>query len=1462
MQCPGCGFENESDNKYCNMCGMALPTQSNDIINPLEREPLELDLSLDLPNLEQEKQSESSNSANFDLDLSFSKNNDEQSNLKLDLNTNSQLDLNLNSSTMPEGFDLDLKLDTDQQQSTFNSFDFSSSSTENTEIQNHDLEPQSNFVSNIDLTESAPSSSLDLNLSPDSYSNLDLASINTSQSSNDTSILSSEDITIQNQEPIVNFEITNQRTEPSFTLDSENKSELIAEDFNTIPTQEAIDASDLSNINQISQDLQSSYETPESTDLNLENNQTTITETISFDFSAESETESIGISELEEALQESSLSPSQPIKPSTEILNKKVEESKSSTTTLKSSIEDDEEILSKFSIKPTQPIAPKETKFITIDKGSETKLHSPTEANIYTKIEQQQIVSQEDVEIDEDLTNLILGLEGKPLIKKGASTVTHSLEDEKKVNDQRTSFNDDVLEKNKNIELLEKSESNIDQDISLKEKSEQVEDYIEEFGQSQQEISPVVVKLSPQEQLSDIRNKIKNTQDPDLRYSLVIKLRELNLAETVKDFIELLSDEVKDIREVAAAQLGELGSPEAIKPLIQCLNTNDLSLKFIAARSLGNLKAEEAVPYLIKLLEEENDDLRYVAIEALGKIGVVTSLRAISTFLKSRNSDLRYIACEAVGNIKDPQAVNLVLPLLKDMDFEVRLKAIEALGKIGSNAAIDQLLVILAEDNERTKLATIQALGQIKNPAAVNALLDIYPSSSTEVKEKIIWALGEIGSEKAVEPLLKLSSNFTTKQTLLALEAFAKIKSPKACNFILSLLDKNDSLLKLKAIETLGEIKEKTTAGNLIPFLESPEPELKIAAAKALGKIANPIAIEPLVNRLTDSERDVRLYAIEALGNIKGAKAITPLIKSLSEQDEQIIEKAEWALGELEEVAVEPLCKALFTESNNVLLSIVKVLGKIGNIKAIFPLLKVLENASEMKIKQAIADSLINIDKMQTEINPISVVLKEGYAWAQYSIAQALASINDDRAFSLLIKIVRDTLSEKDIKKLAGIPDKRILECSTQILHLIKMNVAQLFAKVGNDKAVPIIMNYFAEGDINAKQWCVEALGGIQTESALDALIDILKRPEYQIPVDLLAKQLIASKSKKLVDKLILSASHPSDSVRSAVALVLGETKDPKALKTLAQLVKDKSDKVRSVAIQAIGKIGTAAAVQPAIEALKDSQESVRAKAAEVLGELKDNAAVEFLQKATADSSELVRQIAVKSLAALNDPRIPDILIKCLSDKSPKVRSITVEMLGTRKDKSAVPALIKTLEDSSEIVREKAAIALAQIGDTQAIMPLLARLDDPSPTVPLACSEAIVSFQTRAYPTLIEALKHPEDRLRRHACDLLIRIGDDSLAIKLLKLINDRNNFMRENIAKILGKVGSEKISDKVIDGLIFLLSDRTSSVRRTAAESLGIRKDIRAIVALKRAERDQSREVRIAANAALQEIIKAHKLA
>lgn len=1432
MQCPGCGFDNEKENKFCNMCGMGLPGAGDSMDAPAEREPLDLDLSLELDD------SGTSSDLTFDLGSSDDGGLDFSSGLDISMDMSgsskdTEMSLNINAA---ENDDFSLDLGNDQSAMDI-SGDFSADTTSQIDLE-ISLDADGGSEMSFDLDDGAQNTAPALADDEDPFAAPDGFEISLDDAdSQQASVATAFD----EFEVEADAEPAGVAQEYSFADDSQGAEEFVIASDNDEGLRQ-IDA------------------------------HTAAAETAGFDF-GDLDTESpaadmagVDADDMSDFIVSTNngfedIAAPRAYNPQDDYAEELTAGSldvgsdfaTGTDDVLEIGEESDDDFLSNLIVNaPPAKSAGKNAAVAAKTPNQARPEKKPVQVAKTVSV----VVEADDSESDDELNNILYGIEGtpKPAAKKVQPQETFeefSIEEE----DSTQSYEEpDGFDSELDVNTI----AALGGDVVSTQAAGSFDEDEDEENHAPINVLEEAPPLSPLEQLAEIRQMLADTSDLDEKYSLVLRLRDLNLNEAASDFIKLLNDDLKDIREVAAGYLGEISSKEAVRPLVQCLTSDHAQLKFIAARSLGRIGSEDAVMPLIKLLEEDNEDLRYVTLEALGKIGSPSSLKAVSAFLKSRNNDLRYVSCEAIGNIADPKSVTVVLPMLKDPEFEVRLKAIEALGKIGSTAACDQLLVILSEENERIRLATIQALGQIRNANAVEPLVDIFQVSNPQIKEKIVWALGEIGDAKAVEPLLKLSNAFNSKLTMLAIEAFARIKSSKASRYVLSVLEKEDPILCLKAIEALGEIGEKATAGNLVKFLEAAEPEHKMAAARAIGKIGNPIAIEPLVGRLTDSERDVRLAAIEALGCIKGAKAIEPLIKSLGEQDQQIIDKSEWAICEMGEMAVDAITKAMQSEQNTQILpSLVRILGRIGSIRAIFPLLKVLDNTSDKKLSACVADSLLAIDEYLTTANPISVILKEGYAWAQFSIAQALSQLQDERAFGLLIKIARDALTEKDIKKLAGIPDKRILECSSEILHLIRLNISHLFAKVGNDKAIPVIMNYFTGGDLMQKQWCVEALGGIKTEGALDALIDILKKPEYNIPLELLSRQLIGNQSRKLVEKLILGASHPAEPVRMAIATVLGDTRDPRAIRTLSNLVKDTAEKVRTAAIEAIGKIGTTAAVQPAIEALRDSIETVRAKAAQVLGELKDTAAVEFLEKSTKDSSEMVRRLAVKSLSLMADSRVPDIIITALSDKAESVRTVAVKVLGERRDRVALPHLVKSLEDAAEKVRESTAEALSRIGDPQSIMPMLARLDDPSPIVPLACSEAIVSFGENSYEVLIEALKHGEERIRRHACDLLIRIGESNLINWLLRIAQDRNNFLRENIARILGRIGSSN----VVETLMRMLSDRSSAVRKTAAESLGSLRDIRCLVALKQATRDQSKEVRLAANMALQEIFKAHKL-
>jgi HEAT repeat protein len=94
-------------------------------------------------------------------------------------------------------------------------------------------------------------------------------------------------------------------------------------------------------------------------------------------------------------------------------------------------------------------------------------------------------------------------------------------------------------------------------------------------------------------------------------------------------------------------------------------------------------------------------------------------------------------------------------------------------------------------------------------------------------------------------------------------------------------------------------------------------------------------------------DHNVRLAAATALGRIGNSRAVDPLISALEDQP-RIREVAVMALGEIGDPrAVESLISALEDDDWELRSTIAKSLGKIGDPRAVKPLLNLLEDKSE-----------------------------------------------------------------------------------------------------------------------------------------------------------------------------------------------------------------------------------------------------------------------------------------------------------------------------------------------------------------------------------------------------------------------------------------------------------------------------------------------------------------------------------
>jgi HEAT repeat protein len=276
-----------------------------------------------------------------------------------------------------------------------------------------------------------------------------------------------------------------------------------------------------------------------------------------------------------------------------------------------------------------------------------------------------------------------------------------------------------------------------------------------------------------------------------------------------------------------------------------------------------------------------------------------------------------------------------------------------------------------------------------------------------------------------------------------------------------------------------------------------------------------------------------------------------------------------------------------------------------------------------------------------------------------------------------------------------------------------------------------------------------------------------------------------------------------------------------KALEYLFKALND--DTTRPAAIEALVKIGPAA-VEPLINALRNTSPFLRSAAAEALGGIKDPRAVEpLIRSVLSDSYEYARAEAAWALASMEDPRAVEPLIEALTDQHQDVRA-TAELALARLGPLSIEPLIKVLnKKGTAALRNSAVRALGGIKDSSVVEPLIRALDDAA----VRDSAAIA----------LGELKEPK------AVEPLVRI------------LKDRAHSSSSYVAAALIKIGSPSV-----EPLGKALNDNDQAVRRLAVIALGEIRDPKAIAALTERSKDESPEVRQAAQEAIEKIQKANQ--
>jgi len=365
------------------------------------------------------------------------------------------------------------------------------------------------------------------------------------------------------------------------------------------------------------------------------------------------------------------------------------------------------------------------------------------------------------------------------------------------------------------------------------------------------------------------------------------------------------------------------------------------------------------------------------------------------------------------------------------------------------------------------------------------------------------------------------------------------------------------------------------------------------------------------------------LFGKPNIKRLKDRRDIGGLLKALDyKKDDNIRSQAAEALGSLrEKSAVEPLLNLLEHESFKNSDAIISSLGKIGDDRAVAPLIQ-------------------RIRRQKAISSPDELT--------------ALQDIGLPSVQSLLNLLAEKTTDTKD---------------AVAVIHLLE--------KIGGNESTDGLLNLLSPAHAGLIPSLSEVVGRLAQKKAIPVLVSALKAG----PGETWAAHIVSALRRlEWIPTDIDEEAALAVSARDWTRLL--EIGEPAAELILPLLQKGRSSEiVRAVAL--LGDIGKEQFVEQTAALLDDRRPDVVAAAARALGQMGSSQAVQPLIQLVSDSgSPEIQSEAESALLKIGEPAV-DPLIGQLNSGDPEERRTAVRILGEIGDRRALPFLKSARDDPS-----------------------------------------------------------------------------------------------------------------------------------------------------------------------------------
>lgn len=553
-----------------------------------------------------------------------------------------------------------------------------------------------------------------------------------------------------------------------------------------------------------------------------------------------------------------------------------------------------------------------------------------------------------------------------------------------------------------------------------------------------------------------------------------------------------------------------------------------------------------------------------------------------------------------------------------------------------------------------------------------------------------------------------------------------------------------------------------------------------------------------LIQNMDDKDHDVRKFIVDILGDIGGDKG-----------------------DDRGEIIVDALIKATQDTDENVRLSSIEGLGKIGSDRAILALLDILEKG-DIALKFTTLEALGNIGRqvpMKGVYNALNEKLlrraaydligKIGEAEAIPYLVDGLKESSTSAREAAVVAIKRlsasSGASRQDIRKrLSKLSDSDIERVALSLESRnpdVKRGAAFVLGLSGRVAAAKSLIGALATDEIadDAKEALIElgdeAMGEIvnayprQEERVRALLCQILGEIGYKLPPG-------SSYLGKAENVLSYAIRDDYGHARSNAAKALVKIRREKAIPEIVNLLRDEFDDVRNAAADALCFLAQEEAdvvIAAVLPLLSRDEPYVREKAIIVLGRIGGHEEIEKIRLAIKDDSPVVRKSAVLALEERGTGQYVQDIIMALADEDRDVRLAAAKALGRIRSSEAVEPLLLVLEDEDIWVKAAAVESLGDIGGGNAIKAIKGLIDNDNGIIVCAAIEAMakVAAEERRIteeikPWIAKCLFHKDTEVVKVATQVIAKIDRHGAAAVILPLLEHADWDVRAQVVDIL----------------------------------------------------------------------------